>query len=84
MSSIDKIIDKFKVNSDNITFKETIRLFKYMGYEIDNKGKTSGSRVAFYKSNCETIILHRPHPRNTLLAYQRKEIIEVLKKEGRI
>lgn len=79
MSSLDKIIDKFKRNSDNITFKETQRLLEHLGYMLDNKGKTSGSRVKF-----ENLILHKPHPRNTLLTYQRKTVIEILKKEGKL
>lgn len=35
-----------------------------------NKGKTSGSRVAFINKNNEKIELHKPHPENTLKLYQ--------------
>lgn len=84
MPNIDKIIEKFKRKSNNITFNETQRLLKHLGYKINNKGKTSGSRVLFYKNNAQNVILHKPHPRNTLLSYQLNTIIEVLKKEGKI
>lgn len=82
MTNINKIISKFKNNSKNITFSETERVLKHVGYLKDNKGKTSGSRIRFFKSNSENLLLHRPHPRNTLLSYQVKEVSEILKKEG--
>lgn len=82
MTNINKIISKFKSNSKNITFNETERVLKYVGYLKDNKGKTSGSRIRFFKSSSENLLLHRPHPRNTLLSYQVKEVSEILKKEG--
>lgn len=82
MTNINKIISKFKNNSKNITFSETERVLKCVGYLKDNKGKTSGSRIRFFKSSSENLLLHRPHPRNTLLSYQVKEVSEILKKEG--
>ena len=47
---------------------------------MGNKGKTSGSRVKFYKGNI-IIILHKPHPRKELLEYQIKQMIEKLSEE---
>lgn len=43
MTSVNKIINKFKNNSKNITFNEAERVLRYVGYAKDNKGKTSGS-----------------------------------------
>lgn len=84
MSSVNKIIKKFKNSSNNITFNETQRLLKKLGYKTDSKGKTSGSKIAFLKNGSQKITLHKPHIRNTLLAHQRQTIVEVLKKEGKI
>ncbi|PWM77765.1 MAG: hypothetical protein DBY32_07940 [Phascolarctobacterium sp.] len=47
-----------------------------------DKGKTSGSRVIFTNKNRASILLHKPHPRKELLAYQVKQLIEVLSQEG--
>lgn len=51
-----------------------------LGFEISNKGKTSGSRVKFFKDDV-FIGLHKPHPRKELLSYQLKQIIETLTEE---
>ncbi|MCM1462347.1 MAG: type II toxin-antitoxin system HicA family toxin [Bacteroides sp.] len=58
-------------------------LLEILGFQLSNKGKTSGSRIKFY-NNMTTIILHKPHPRKELLEYQIKQIIEKLKEDGLI
>ena len=47
MSTIDKLIERFKAFPADFRFDELVRLLAYFGYEENNKGKTSGSRVAF-------------------------------------
>ncbi|MCI5535534.1 MAG: type II toxin-antitoxin system HicA family toxin [Clostridiales bacterium] len=51
-----------------------------MGFSIYNKGRSSGSRVAFVHDEV-VISLHRPHPGNVLKRYQIKQVIEVLSRE---
>lgn len=82
MSKIQKIIRKLNQGSGNLTFAEIVSLLEYLGYQQDNKGKTSGSRVRFYQVDRPAIIFHKPHPRKTLLEYQIKQIKKALKKEG--
>ena len=48
---------------------------------MSNKWKTSGSRVKFDKDGVSAY-LHKPHPRNELLLYQIKQIIELLEREN--
>ena len=48
---------------------------------MDNKGKTSGSRVIF-KNGEERITLHKPHPSNIIKEYNMKEILDFLIKKG--
>lgn len=84
MSRIDKIIKKLKGNSGNLTFEELTSLLKYLGYAVDNKGRTSGSRVRFYKQGADAIIMHKPHPRKTLLSYQTKQILQKLKEDDQL
>lgn len=82
VSKYDRIIRKLNNESGNLTFNELNSLLAHLGYEPDNKGRTSGSRIQFYKSNSQSITLHKPHPRKTLLNYQIKQITATLKKNG--
>lgn len=76
----EKLIARLKSNPKDFTFEEMETLLIALGFEKSNKGKTSGSRVKFMKDDIP-IILHKPHPRKELLAYQIKQIIEILEKE---
>ena len=53
-----------------------------LDYVRSDKGRTSGSRVIFTNKNKASILLHKPHPRKELLAYQIKQLIKVLSQEG--
>lgn len=83
MGKLEKLIERLKSNPKDFTFEEMNTLLCALGFEISNKGKTSGSRVKFFKDNI-CIILHKPHPRKELLAYQIKQVIEALSEEGLI
>lgn len=84
MSKVDKIIEKLQNNSGNLTFDELMSLLTHLGYEVDNKGKTSGSRVRFYKQGAKAIIMHKPHPRKALLSYQTKQVLRTLKEDKQL
>ena len=80
MGRKEKLIERLKSNPKDFTFDELRNALEFLGFEMSNKGKTSGSRVKFLKGNTATI-LHKPHPRKELLEYQIKQIIEILEKE---
>ena len=83
MSVKEKLIKRFKNKPKDFTFDELITLLGYFGYFLDNKGKTSGSRVGFYNRELDSkISLHKPHPRKELLVCQIKQIIKELEEEG--
>lgn len=82
MSKYDTIKRKLKQGSGNLTFDELTTLLQHFGYQKDNKGRTSGSRIKFYKKDGHVIIMHKPHPRKTLLEYQVKQIRSILKEDG--
>lgn len=85
MGQKEKLIARLKTRPKDFTFDELERLLGYLSYVRDNKGKTSGSRVAFISGMHRTrIILHRPHPGNELRVYQIDQIIDILKQEGLI
>ena len=58
---------------------------KKLGFEERTKGKTSGSRVMFYRE-CDqrVIMLHKPHPENTMDTGALKDLIKRLKEYGEL
>jgi len=84
MSKIDKLIEKVLSLSLDITFDELIKFLRYFGYTLNNKGKTSGSRVVFKDKSGSKIYIHKPHPNNIVKIAYLKEIILVLRQEGKI
>ncbi len=82
MSKKEKLKKRFLSKPRDFTFDELTSLLTGLGYEIHNKGKTSGSRVAFTHLTTKHIItLHKPHPSNVLKAYQVNEILDELIKQ---
>lgn len=81
MGQKEKLIKKLKSVPKDMTFEEVETLLRYLR---SNKGKTSGSRVLFSSDSHPPILLHKPHPRKELLAYQIKQLIEILEQEGLI
>ena len=55
-------------------------MLKGLGYTKEEKGKTSGSRVMFCKDGYPPILLHKPHPRKELLAYQIRQLTDYEKR----
>ena len=80
MSKKEKLIERLKSNPKDFTFEELQTVLEAFGFELSNKGRTSGSRVRFIKGNL-AIVLHKPHPRKELLEYQIKQVVETLEKE---
>ena len=83
MGQKEKLIAKLRSRPKDFPFEEAETLLGFLSYERNNKGKTSGSRVMFESAERKTkIILHKPHPRKELLAYQVKQLLEALEQEG--
>ncbi len=80
----EKLIQRLRAKPKTFTFDDAEALLRYFSYRRSNKGKTSGSRVNFISDGHNSIYLHKPHPRNELLEYQVKQLIEVLEQEGLI
>ena len=82
MGQKEKLIEHLKSKPKDFTFNDAETLLGYFDYKRSNKGKTSGSRVMFISDKHPPIMLHKPHPRKELLAYQIKQLIDVLEQEG--
>ena len=66
MGKNDKLIQKIRL-AQNFTYDEAVNLLCSLGYEVSNKGKTSGSRVVFKCEGRASIYLHKPHPQKELI-----------------
>lgn len=83
MTKRDKIIIRLLSRPANFTFDEARNLLGGLNYKEDNRGRTSGSRVAFINIETKHIIrLHKPHPGNILKKYQVDELIDTLESQG--
>ena len=84
MGQKEKLIQRLKARPKDFTFEDVETLLGLLTYSRSNKGKTSGSRVMFVSDSHPPIMMHKPHPRKELLAYQVKQLVEILEQEGLI
>lgn len=82
MGQKEKLIEHLKSKPKDFNFSEAETLLSYFNYRRSDKGKTSGSRVIFVSDGHPPILLHKPHPRKELLAYQVKQLVDILEQEG--
>jgi hypothetical protein len=79
MGTKEKLIERVKRQPKDFTFNELTRLFQVLGFEISQKGKTSGSRVEFVNSEKELSYgVHKPHPDSAIKGYVIKQVLEFL------
>ncbi len=79
MGTKEKLIARFKAQPKDFTWDEFKRLFGLLGFKLDNKGKTSGSRVIFTKDNI-SYIAHKPHPEKFIKSYVMRQTLDFLLK----
>lgn len=85
MGTLEKAITRLKSLPKGYTYTEAKSLLQMLGYVEYNKGKTSGSRVCFYrKADEDLILLHKPHPSNTLDPASTKALFKKLESNGEI
>ena len=84
MSQKEKLIQHILNEPQAVTFDEMKKLLGLLGFTMSNKGKTSGSRVAFYDDKGQYIVLHKPHPQKEMKRYMVIQITEKLKGMGYI
>ena len=85
MATIDKLIDKFRAIPNDFSYGELVKLLKHFDYEEQNKGKTSGSRIMFYRdSDKDKIMGHKPHASESVSRGFLKAIKSHLEDKGEI
>ncbi|MBR5730640.1 MAG: type II toxin-antitoxin system HicA family toxin [Firmicutes bacterium] len=84
MSKKEKLIKRFLSIPKDFTFDELVTLLAFFDYQIDTKGRSSGSRFEFINPDHRSIDIHKPHPSNVLKAYQLRQVLDILESEGLI
>lgn len=79
----DKAVHRLKSIPNDYTFTEAKSLLNSLGFSLFQKGKTSGSRVRFYKEGL-IIDLHKPHPGDVMKRYAVKDLKEFLEEHKEI
>lgn len=82
MSKLEKELKRLQSKPRDFTYDEAKGLLNKLKFYEENKGKTSGSRVAFINDKEIKIELHKPHPGNVLKPYQINILINKLKEIG--
>lgn len=85
MSKFEKARERIKSKPKDYTYTEAKSLLSQMGFIEYHKGKTSGSRVKFYrKEDQKIILLHKPHPEDVMKPGAIKELVEFLMDLGEL
>lgn len=79
MGTKEKLIERFRRQPKDFTYDELLRLFQILGFEVSQKGKTSGSRIEFINDEKELSFgAHKPHPDSLIKSYSMKQVLEFL------
>ena len=79
MTKKDKLIQRLCQLPKDFTFAELEAVLFRLGFEKDDKGKTSGSRVRFYnKEKQMQYLAHKPHPSSIIKEKALKDIVNYL------
>ncbi len=85
MSKSEKAKNRIRMKPKDYTYTEAKVLLEQMGFVEYNKGKTSGSRVKFYrKEDQKIILLHKPHPGDVMRFGAVKDLLEFLQNLGEL
>lgn len=83
MGSREKLIEHFCKQPKDFIFDEVLKLLSGFGYEVHNKGATSGSRIRFKSERTgQYIDIHKPHPGSIMKEWMMKTIYQHLKSNG--
>ena len=85
MSKMEKARERILAKSKDYTYSEAKYFLSQIGFKEYTKGKTSGSRVKFYReTDGRIILLHKPHPGDTMKMGAIKALHDYLKRLGEL
>ena len=83
MSNLEKAKERLRNLPKDYTYNEARQLLNKLGFEERTQGKTSSSRVGFYRSSDDAVILlHKPHPGNQMSTGAVKALAQFLSGKG--
>lgn len=85
MSRYEKAKERILQRPKDYTYTEAKYLLNKMGFVECNKGKTSGSRISFFReADKAVILLHKPHPGDEMDRGAVSELVDYLKGIGEL
>lgn len=85
MSKLDKAKQRILLKPKDYTYTEARYLLSQIGFVEYQKGKTSGSRVKFYReTDGRMILLHKPHPSDVMKVGAVKQLVDYLVQIGEL
>ncbi|MDE6956815.1 MAG: type II toxin-antitoxin system HicA family toxin [Lachnospiraceae bacterium] len=85
MSTAEKLKKRVAKIPRDFTYVEAKSLLKTLGFEEYNKGRTSGSRVRFFRESDGAVVdLHKPHPEKEMKKYAVEQLVEKLREYGEL
>lgn len=85
MSRYEKAKERILQKPSDYTYTEVKYLLGKMGFREQNKGKTSGSRVCFFREEDKAVImLHKPHPGDEMDKGAVSDLVDYLKDIGEL
>lgn len=85
MSKRNKAIERISKVPKDYTYTEAKALMSMLGFIECTKGRTSGSRVSFYReADKKIIMLHKPHPGDVMKVGAVKQLVGFLKEVGEL
>lgn len=80
MGNIEKLKKRLLADPKDFTYAEARHLLRQLGFEESAKGKTSGSRVKFYRpSDQKMLLLHKPHPGDIMCIAATRQLAAFIK-----
>lgn len=85
MSRLEKDKERLRSIPKDYTYLEAKRILLQLGFCECQKGKTSGSRVKFYREKDQRVLLlHKPHPSDEMGTGCVKDLAEFLRSLGEL
>lgn len=82
MTRVEKLLDNLLRMPSAFDFRDFVRVMEHLGFALDQKGATSGSRVRFYRErDGRMLIMHSPHPSNEMSRGAVKAAVRFLRGE---
>ncbi len=85
MSKLEKAKARIRSRPKDYTYSEAKALLSQLGFMEYTKGKTSGSRVKFYRAaDQKMVLLHKPHPGDEMKPGALNDLADYLMEIGEI